>query len=137
MRIGDWSSDVCSSDLRFCSGPMLAYPAPDSRPEQPFLRAVWPWILAASGVCRPFISWRMRQSLGRAIRLAGMNGSIWCPEHIVAVHFLAALGAFVFIWILPPIFTSLHFSICVSFGCLVWFSCWMWRRLESDGGSCM
>src|SRR3546814_2975434 len=108
---------------------MLAYPAPDTRPEQPFLRAVWPWILAASVVCRPFISWRMRQSLGRAIRLAGMNGSIWCPEHIVAVQFLAALGAFVFMSILPPMFTSLHFSSSVSLGCVVGIACAIWPRL--------
>src|SRR3546814_10088372 len=36
MRISDWSSDVCSSDLR----PFFFYPAP-SLPTSPVLR--WPW----------------------------------------------------------------------------------------------
>src|SRR3546814_17998683 len=58
-----------------------------------------------------------------------MNGSIWGPEHIVAVQFLAALGAFVFMSILPPMFTSLHFSSSVSLGCVVGIACAIWPRL--------
>ena len=57
-------------------------------------RLAWPWILAVSRLCGPFISWPTRELLRRRIQVAGLAFS-WKPEYVVAlqclVFFLAVL----------------------------------------------
>src|SRR5690606_12831203 len=55
------------------------------------LHMSWPWVLALAPVCRPFVSWRMRRTLGRSLLMAGL--ARWCmPEHIVALQVLGLLS---------------------------------------------
>lgn len=57
-----------------------------------FLHLIWPWVLALLPVCKPFIPWRMRHTLGQRLLTAGVGP--WClPEHIVAMQILGCLVA--------------------------------------------
>ncbi|MCC2595419.1 type II secretion system F family protein [Pusillimonas sp. MFBS29] len=53
---------------------------------------IWPWVLALLPVCKPFIPWGMRHTLGQRLSTAGVGP--WClPEHIVAMQVLGGLVA--------------------------------------------
>lgn len=52
------------------------------------LRLIWPWVLALSLVCRPFISWSTRQILVQRMQVAGLDTTC-LPEHIIAMQVLA------------------------------------------------
>ncbi|NYT85857.1 type II secretion system F family protein [Pollutimonas harenae] len=54
-------------------------------PGRLLLHLSWPWILALTPVCQPFVSWRMRRGLSQRLLTAGLGQ--WClPEHIVAMQ---------------------------------------------------
>lgn len=48
---------------------------------------IWPWVLALTPLCGPFISWPAREQLRRRIQVAGLT-SVWLPEHIIALQCL-------------------------------------------------
>lgn len=54
------------------------------------LRLIWPWVTIFASLCRPFVSWRTRQVLTRAILVSGL-GRVWLAEQIVALQCLAFL----------------------------------------------
>jgi len=59
-----------------------------------WLRLAWPWVVALSGACAPFLSWRLRKSLALRISVAGLD-RVLQAEHVVALQaivFLVCLG---------------------------------------------
>jgi len=115
--------------FRFCANPVLGGQSPDARPDPVFLKMAWPWVLAAASVCRPFISWRVRRSLGRAVQLAGMDDSLWPPERIVAAQCLAALAAFAVVLASSAAGVAAGFSTRVALACVAAIICFAWPRL--------
>lgn len=55
------------------------------------LMLAWPWVVALQPVCEPFLSWRTRARLNRALELAGLTSS-WQPAHVVALQILALMS---------------------------------------------
>lgn len=51
----------------------------------------WPWVHTVAVLCRPLVTWAMRQRLAHLSELAGLD--TYClPEHVVALGVLAFLG---------------------------------------------
>lgn len=66
---------------------LLHQKAAEAHPVRLGLRLIWPWVLVFVPVCAPFISWRTRQVLVRAIQISGLD-PVWQPQHIVAMQCL-------------------------------------------------
>ncbi len=81
--------------------PVVAQDTDIPRPSHGVLfKLAWPWISVLSRLCGPFISWPMREALGRRIQIAGL-ASAWHADHVVAlqclVFFLTVLAATAFL----------------------------------------
>lgn len=88
--------------------PVVTQDADIERPSQGTLfRLAWPWISVLSRLCGPFISWPMREALGRRIQIAGL-ASAWQPDHVVALQCLVLL----LVGLAAPMF--LFFSLDVA-----------------------
>ncbi|MDS1141793.1 type II secretion system F family protein [Pusillimonas sp. SM2304] len=59
-------------------------------PGRLLLRLAWPWVLALTPVCQPFIPWRMRHIVSQRLQRAGISRQC-APEHIVAMQALCCL----------------------------------------------
>src|SRR3546814_18984331 len=73
MRISDWSSDVCSSDLRDCLGPEHRIELVDGRPER-FCEPAFVHLVASSGGLALYgfrNAARLVPTLGQTFRLGG------------------------------------------------------------------
>lgn len=89
------------------------------------LRLILPWVLALAAVCRPWISWQLRNALARQIQRSGLE-PVWRAEHIVAMQILAFLCAGALTGLaqavyfpLPPVH-GLTLSFCLSGLCAWW-----------------
>lgn len=72
--------------------------------------AVWPWINLFANVARPFMSWRYRMAVEKAIVRAGRLDSL-APEHVLGMQIGSALLGLVLSLF---VFWSLDFSVLLS-----------------------
>src|SRR3546814_6769204 len=85
MRISDWSSDVCSSDLHDVSSQALA----QAFEALHFLRPHWLWALLAL----PLLAWAWRQ---RRLRRSAWRGAVRSEEHTSELQSLMRISYAVF-----------------------------------------
>lgn len=57
-----------------------------------FIRMLWPWVDVLAPVCRPFMSWRLRQSLEQLLYRAD-TGPPWTAHHLCALQCILAMLA--------------------------------------------
>lgn len=113
--------------LRFFLGPAVTGSRSGHGPRHWLPRMAWPWILALSLVCKAFLPWRLRQTLERAVGLAGLDPAVWPPERIVAAQCLAALvgslagwGALFLCGLIANPMASVYPSALFGLMCGVW-----------------
>src|SRR3546814_17014828 len=112
MRISDWSSDVCSSDLRDCLGPEHRIELVDGRPERFCEPALVHLVASSGGLAHHGFrnAARLVPKLGQPIRLGGCrqrvllrNVRLWwagsgrdrvCPPRVRTAGALIGLGLF-------------------------------------------
>ena len=75
--------------------PAVSHAGAPAASDHGMFRLLWPWIVAFSNVCRPFISWSIRHRLHNRLQVAGLDRQ-WLPEHIVAMQLmlLCIVGCF-------------------------------------------
>ncbi|PLC49478.1 hypothetical protein CR159_12810 [Pollutimonas subterranea] len=111
--------------------PVVAQDTDIPRPSHGVLfKLAWPWISVLSRLCGPFISWPMREALGRRIQIAGL-ASAWHADHVVAlqclVFFLTVLAptAFLLSALDMPAMQSLLLAVVAGLFLMWWPRLWL------------
>lgn len=115
--------------LRFCLGPATTGPRHHAGPAHWLPRVAWPWVLTLSLPCRAFVPWRLRQTLERAVGVAGLDPSVWLPERVVAAQCLACLTGSLASWAALVAFGVADSLATLCLSVVVGAVCCLWPRL--------